>query len=316
MSTGSNTSTLKRPLATPPPLSGARRGRRASHSAPPPIIEELPGISAEARVVNLDHGVYALGIAKLGEAVSQHFGMLLPAVHVSQPPAHHLRGAEVIAPDGGPDCWLGCEGGTVVVKAPLGGGVVLITSFFAPTGQSGKCCEIAIRRIDGPAPVYPAAGEAATMPLTRNIALEVLLHIQGAGDRRISAEGWIGNLGKKLRLEAFSIRALERLAPGDIEYQAYGPNGRETLWISDNKLCGTRGRSMPLTGFAIRLAPHLSDRFGIEYYGAFFESGVCGPMRDGEPCIAGITDDPLEAVNLRLFERVASPIAAAPRSAG
>ena len=58
------------------------------------MIEELPGISAEASILHLDHGVYALGIAKLGEAVSQHFSMLLPAVHVSQPPAHHLRGAE------------------------------------------------------------------------------------------------------------------------------------------------------------------------------------------------------------------------------
>lgn len=315
MSTRSNASTAKRPFGAPPPLSGPRGGR-ASHSTPPPKIEEPSGISAEARVLNLDHGVYALSIAKLGEAVSQHSGMLLPAVHVSQPPAHHLGGTEIITPDGGPDCWLGCDGGTVVVKAPVGGGVVLVTSFFAPIGELGKCCEISIRRIDGPAPTYGAAGEAATMPMTRNIAVEVLLHIQGAGDRRISADGWIGNLGKKLRLEAFSIRPLEMLAQGDIEYQAFGPTGRETPWISDNKLCGTRGRSLPLTGFAIRLASHLRDRFGIEYYGAFFENGVCGPMRDGEPCIARITDDPLEAINLRLFERVASPTASRPGSAG
>ncbi|HEY2530045.1 MAG TPA: hypothetical protein VGJ20_19270 [Xanthobacteraceae bacterium] len=280
------------------------------------MVEEPSGISAEARVLDLDHGVYALSIAKLGEVESQHSGMLLPAVHISQPPAHHLGGAEIITPDGGPDCWLGCDGGTVVVKAPVGGGVVLVTSFFAPSGQPGKCCEISVRRIDGPAPAYATPGEAAAMPLARNISIEALLHIEGTGDRRMSAEGWIGNLGKKLRLEAFGIRPLETLAPGDIEYQAFGPSGRETPWISENKLCGTRGRGLPLTGFAIRIAPHLRDRFGIEYYGAFFESGICGPMREGEPCIAHITDDPLEAINVRLFERVASPTASRPGPAG
>jgi hypothetical protein len=71
-----------------------------------------------------------------------------------------------------------------------------------------------------------------------------------------------------------------------------------------------------LTGFAIRLAAHLGDRFGAEYYGAFFESGVCGPTRDGAPCMGHITDDPLEAVNLRLFEHVGSPIVIGARRPG
>jgi hypothetical protein len=311
----STRSTLKRPSGVLSPLSGAHAGR-AGQAARPLMAEEPSGLSAEARVLNMDHGVYALSVAKLGEVESQRSGMLLPAVHVSEPSAHRRRGAEIIAPDGSPDCWLGRDGGTVVIKAPPGGCVVLVTSFFAGCRQPGESCDIAIRRIDVPAPVYATARGTTPMPLTRNIMVEVLLHIERAGDRRKSAEGWIGNLGKKLRLEGFSIRPLETLAPDDIEYQGYAPNGRETPWISDNKLCGTRGRGLPLTGFAIRLAPHLTDRFGIEYYGAFFESGTCGPMRDGEPCLARITDDPLEAMNLRLFERVATPIAIRPLRVG
>ncbi len=130
-----------------------------------------------------------------------------------------------------------------------------------------------------------------------------MLHIEREGDRRFVAEGWVGNRGRRLRIEAFSIRPLEALASGDIEYKAFGPNGRETPWVTDAKLCGTRGRGMPLTGFAVRLAPHLRDRFDVVYEGSFFASGVAGPCRNGEPCMGKLFDDPLEAMHLRLIER-------------
>lgn len=192
----------------------------------------------------------------------------------------------------------------MVVKAPPDGGYVLITTYERPN-QPGIPLEVTVRRIDLPAAgVIPTrVEEAALVPLAREIRTEILLHIERAGDSWMSAEGWVGNRGKKLRIEAFSIRPLERIAPSDIEYKAYGPNARETPWISDGKLCGTRGRSLPLTGFAIRLASHLNDRFEIQYQGAFFESGASDAIRNGEPCMAKIADDPLEAINLRLLER-------------
>jgi hypothetical protein len=70
---------------------------------------------------------------------------------------------------------------------------------------------------------------------------------------------------------------LEALAAEDIEYKALGPNGRETPWVSNAKLCGTRGTGQPLTGFAIRLALHLRDRFDVAHEGAFIEQGVVVP---------------------------------------
>jgi hypothetical protein len=62
---------------------------------------------------------------------------------------------------------------------------------------------------------------------------------------------------------------------------------------------------MPLTGFAIRLAPHARERFDIVYQGAFFDSGIVGPYRNGELCIPPVGDDPLEAINVRLTRRLA-----------
>jgi hypothetical protein len=85
---------------------------------------------------------------------------------------------------------------------------------------------------------------------------------------------------------------------------AIGPNGRQTPWITDAKLCGTRGRGLALTGFAIRLAPTLSDRFDVVYEGSFFASGASSPKRDGETCRSYIADDPLEAIRLRVIERI------------
>ncbi len=270
-----------------------------------PRVAEISSIKTTAKILKFDHGLYALSIEQNGGPSSEHSGIVLPAIHIANPPSDCLGTAEIVAASGDPTFWLGPEGGTVVVKAPLGGGHVLITTYEADD-QAGTPLEIEVRRLDLPSRelVRTGADEPKSEPITRDIKAEILLHIERAGDRRVVAQGWVGNRGKKLRIEAFSIRPLETLAAGDIEYKAFGPNMRETPWVSGAQLCGTRGRGLPLTGFAIRLAAPLRDRFDIEYQGAFFESGVSDPSRNGEPCMPHIADDPLEALNLRLTERV------------
>jgi hypothetical protein len=119
-------------------------------------------------------------------------------------------------------------------------------------------------------------------------------------------DGW-GALGRKLRIEAFSIRPLERIAPADIEFKGFLPRGGETQWVRGGVMCGTRGRRLPLIGFAVRMAPQLSGRFDVIYQGSFFGGGISSPYRNGQPCRAATADDPLEAVNLRIVERIADP---------
>lgn len=273
----------------------------------PHQVAEISSIKATAKILKFDSGLYALSIAETGESSREHSGILLPAVQISNPPSDRFGTAEIVAASGESGFWLGPEGGTVVIKAPLGGGHVLIAT-YEPSDRPGIPLEIEVRRLDRPT---QEAGPTETGTIlgehhTREIKIEILLHIERAGDRRVPAQGWVGSRGKKLRIEAFSICPIELLAARDIEYKAFGPDGRETPWVSDANLCGTRGRSMPLTGFAIRLVPHLRERFDIEYLGAFFESGVSDTIRNGEPCTARITNDPLEAMNLRLIERATS----------
>ena len=108
----------------------------------------------------------------------------------------------------------------------------------------------------------------------REVPTEILLHIERAGDRLFPGRGWVGALGRKLRIEAFSIRPLERLAPADVEMKGFLPNNGETPWVPGGTLCGTRGRGLPLTGFAVRVVAPQAERFEVAYQGSFFAGGI------------------------------------------
>ena len=289
----------------------ARRGREAGTAgAPePPLSPELASVAVSAvRMLKLDEGLYALRVGRIGGNPGEIAGMAVPVAHVSAPFAEDGNGVEIIAsfPRRGP--WLEREGGTVIIRSPLGGGYVIVAVYGQP-GEAAAMPSLDLRRLDRadedqPAQATAAAStDASVSGEPKEIATEILLHIERAGDRLFPGRGWVGALGRKLRIEAFSIRPLERLAPADIELKGFLPNGNETQWVNGGVLCGTRGRRLPLTGFAVRVAPRLADRFEVTYQGSFFMSGISGVHRNGEPCRVLTGDDPLEAMNIRLIER-------------
>jgi DNA end-binding protein Ku len=148
-----------------------------------------------------------------------------------------------------------------------------------------------------------AAALAEGTPGSRDVGAEILLHIVGLGDRRYVEPGWAGNPGSRRQIEALSIRPREGLTPSSVEFKVFAQEGRATSWVSDGNYAGTRGRGLPLTGFAVRPAQDLRERIEIVYEGCFFEGGVVGPKRDGELCISPIANDPLEAVRVSIVER-------------
>src|SRR5260370_856957 len=159
-----------------------------------------------------------------------------------------------------------------------------------------------------PAATGPAGATAPAATEARDVPTEILLHIERAGDRLFPGRGWVGALGRRMRIEAFSIRPLERLAPADIEMKGFLPSGGETPWIPGGLLCGTRGRGLPLTGFAVLVVPQRADRVDALYQGSFFADGISDLQQNGDPCQATTADDPLEAINLRLIERVGEAV--------
>ena len=203
----------------------------------------------------------------------------------------------------------------MILRSPARGGYVVVTVYGDP-GEQIADLAVELRRLDGagnsveeagPALAGPGQAQASAAAGTREIPTEILLHIERAGDRLFPGRGWVGALGRRMRIEALSIRPLERLVPADIELKAFLPNGGETPWVPGGTLCGTRGRGLPLIGFAVRVVPQRADRFEIAYQGSFFAGGISSTRQNGEPCRAATGDDPLEAINVRLIERLTDP---------
>jgi DNA end-binding protein Ku len=136
-----------------------------------------------------------------------------------------------------------------------------------------------------------------------DVGAEILLHIMGLGDRRYVEPGWAGNPGSKRQIEALSVRPREGLAASAVEFRVFAQEGRATAWVSNGNYAGTRGRNLPLTGFAVRPAGEFGERLEIAYEGSFFEGGVVGPKRNGELCVSTVADDPLEAVRITITDR-------------
>jgi hypothetical protein len=293
-------------------------------AGPPPLAARFTvprTVPAAVKLVTLEAGLYVMKIGALGGPAGEIGGLALPAVQLAAPPGEDGGTVEILAGSaaGG---WLGQAGGTVVVKVPSHGGRVLVTTFLPP-GAGELPLAIEIERLDrhvepapaaDPGPIPGSRPMAVQTPALRpvpspaqssagDIAAEIMVHVEGVGDRRFAGGGWIGEPGARRRIEAFSIRPVERIAAGDVEFKAFGPSGRETAWVTEGKLCGTRGRGLPLTGFAVRPAPALSGRFDVVYQGSFFAAGASQTCRNGEPCLSPVADDPLEAMNIRLVER-------------
>jgi hypothetical protein len=222
---------------------------------------------AAASLVVLEQGLYALDIGETLCPAGQLCGLQLPLVRVSALPGGREGRVEIIDTAAGGETWLGGDGGTVIVKSPPDGGYVLVTVYGLPA-QPVPVPEVEIRRLDRPRSNDARPRLAVSVDEPDEIPTEIVLHMERLGDRRFPGEGWIGNRGKKLRIEAFSIRPMDTLTARDIEFRAMGPNRRQTPWVTDAKLCGTRGQGLPLTGFAVRLAPHIGDQFEIVYQGA------------------------------------------------
>ena len=265
-------------------------------------IVDHPRLAATATVIRLEPGLYALEIAGTPDLPGRISNRALPVIQVSAPPGGQAGCVEIIGASGDAAQWIGHGGGTVVVKSPPGGGSVWVTAFGDPEDALVPP-RVAPHPIDRWRSNGAAPEPSGLVAEPEEIRTEIVLHVERLGDRRFAGLGWVGSRGRKLRIEAFSIRPIEGLAASDIEIKGLGPHGRETQWVGGAKLCGTRGQRLPLTGFAVRLAPHLGHRFDVAYEGAFFESGIAGPFRNGELCIPPLADDPLEAINVRVMRR-------------
>jgi len=266
----------------------------------PPAASRAVEAAAAASIVTLEPGLFAVEIGPVATPSHSDGALTLPLVQVSPMPSPGAP-VEVLGEAGRGEVWLGSGGGVVVVRAPPGGGAIVVTS-LGPAGSRAAVPAIAVNRLGREEAAWPSPA-APTTPFSgrnREIPVEILLHVERLGDCRFGAQGWVGPRGQGLRIEGFGIAPLEGLSPRDLEYMAFQPGGAETPWVAGPQFCGSRGRRLPLTGFALRPTPNLAGRFDVVYSGAFLNSGIVGPRRNGEACRPALLDDPLEAMTVSI----------------
>lgn len=261
----------------------------------------LAGLS---RVVHLDHGLYALTAGPaVGTGTEPIDGIALPVMRLSSLPGHSP--IELVSRPGDAPGWIDARGGTIFVKAPEIGGTALITTYGGCTAAAMR--DVTIRRLNVSS--LARRREPPAMVLGNDISgvieSEITLHIERLGDRQFSSRQWAGNPNLRLRIEGISLRLLQGFGTDDVEYMGFYPGDKCTAWVSGGALCGSRGRGLPLTGFAIRLVPKLRPRFEVLYRGVFLEGGASPFRHNGEPCLSEQADDPLCAVNVEIIDHKA-----------
>ncbi len=290
-----------------------------------PVQEE--GLSASVQVLPLPAGLYLFSVKAAAPRSEPSVGQLnLPAMHVGLGPGVRSDQVEFVAGPGTDGTWLFAQGDVLVAKINGAGATLILTSVRSSIGE---VLSIAVERLEARAPAaaptestnipaeLPAAATAeagARAPKAKSavgpegeslaVPLQIKTHIRSRGDMSFADVPWAGRVAPGLWIEAFSIQPLKHLAAHDIEYKGLTGTGFETPWLSDDQICGTKGMSVPLVGFAMRLKPGAAtSAYDCEYSG-YYRSGVTvGPLRNGAPCRSAVANDPLEGIQIRIVKR-------------
>jgi len=328
-----------------PLKSRKKRGRRAQNDAKmdpeqpdellvnnnaytPPRQGAVEGeLTAAVQPLTLPSGLYLFSVKAATPPVATTTSALsLPAVHVGLGPGVPTDSVEFVAGPSTHGGWLFAKNDLLVTKVKGNGAILVLTSMRAPGGET---LSIKVERLEARADATPAApienGHAAdsdehkkpTSLVARQrkastsdgemVPVRIGAHIRTRGDMMFCDVPWAGRVAPGLWIESFSVNPLERFAAHDIEYKALTGSGFETPWLSDEKMCGTKGMSTPLLGFAIRLKPSsLAAAYDCEYTGYFQSGTTAGPLRNGVPCRSSVASDPLEGIQVRLIKRSAA----------
>jgi hypothetical protein len=246
----------------------------------------------------------------------------LPAVHIGLGPGVSPEQVEFVAGPNTHGAWLFAQGDLLVTKVIARGATLVMTSVRSP---GGEVLSIKVERLESRADAVPAQQAASadtSVPSTKrtgklqgkpavgsvhnhlNLPIQIGAHVRSRGDMIFADVPWAGRVAPGLWIEAFSVRPLEHFGSHDVEYKGLTGSGFETPWLSDEKICGTKGMAVPLVGFAVRLKDSPTTAgYDCEYSG-YFQSGVTvGPLRNGAPCRSTVANDPLEGIQVRLTKR-------------
>jgi len=312
---------------------------REKESMKPSVGDSSPedGLSASVQVLPLPMGLYLFSVKAAAAAAERSAGQLsLPAMHVGLGPGVPSDQVEFIAGPGSGGTWLFAYGDVLVVKVNGSGATLILTSVRSSIGEvlaieverlearsqaaaqaptesaniSAKLPAAASRAADALTPAALRPKSAGPVDDTLPLPLQIKTHIRSRGDVNFSDVPWAGRVAPGLWIESFSVQPLKHLGAQHIEYKALTGTGFETPWLSDDQICGTKGMSVPLVGFAVRLKPGSeTSSYDCEYSGYYRSSVVVGPLRNGAPCRSTVANDPLEGIQIRIVKRASTAAA-------
>ena len=284
--------------------------------------QQEEGLSASVQVLPFPPGLYLFSVTSAMPTAEGGNGALrLPAIHVGLGPGVRSEHVEFVAGPSTEGAWLFARGDVLVAKVNRTGATLILTSVRA---ANGDVLSIEVERLEArslmeraptdirPATQAPVAASEAATPVSRPAAngrgdvavpLQIRAHIRSRGDMSFTDAPWAGRVAPGLWIESFGVRPLELLAAQDIEYKALTGSGFETPWLSEDKMCGTKGMSVPLVGFAVRLRGPAGSEYDCEYSGYFQSGATVGPLRNGAPCRSTVANDPLEGLQVQLVRR-------------
>ena len=267
-------------------------------------------LRASATALPLPGGVFAFTVTGAAPSGLPAAGDLqFPALHVAPGPGCAPRQVDFIGAPDSMGTWLYKPGDTLVVKVEEPGATLILNSVRSAGTQP---LDVDVARIDGAKPVMKAtAAEPIQSGDENSLKLELSLHVRNRGDLKFSGGRWAGQIVENLWIESFAVALQEKLASREIEYKGLSANGFETPWLSDNATCGTKGISLPLVGFAVRLKAEAAAKYDCEYSGYFQSGASIGPIRNGVPCRSKVASDPLVGMRVRIIPRAAAARAAA-----
>lgn len=147
--------------------------------------------------------------------------------------------------------------------------------------------------------IYGATPPADQMTV---VGLEVMVHIEGIGDRKFSDHDVAGTQGESRRLEGVQLSFNPRMAGLGIRYMGHVENVGDTPWVGEGQYVGSRGDGLRLEGFAAELTGPLAEKFDICYLGHFSGHGDSNVIKNGELC--GMRGESLCLESLKIWLEV------------
>lgn len=184
------------------------------------------------------------------------------------------------------------DGGETVVKIDRHPATLYVTELgVASVMASERRLVVKLLDRDDAAPLDPSrvgapAEQVKLLPVqsASSVSVSISAHSEGVGESVFPGGQWAGQYDTEVKLDGFSIALTGDADRLGLEYRVGNAQIGMTNWVKAGKYCGTRGKGVPLTAFAVRLTGGRADEFEVSYCGHFIGHGNGPVVRNGEAC--------------------------------